>query len=76
MRIMSDGKSDGVALMYVKNGIVYPVALTQEQAESLDILVGVALGGTLTVIEDKPQGEIISLRKEAKDLDEILDPRD
>lgn len=62
--VMSDGQSDGIALMYVKNGTVYPVALNKEQVEMLNITLSMALGGRLTVVEDKPQGELVDYKKE------------
>jgi hypothetical protein len=59
--ILSDGKSDGVVLMYAKNGVLYPVALTEEQASMLSLTIGLSLNGKLNVISDKPQGNMISL---------------
>ena len=38
---ISDGKTDGFVLMYMKNGLLRAVALTQEQADMLDISVEV-----------------------------------
>lgn len=50
LRILSDGKKDGIALTYVKDGIMYPVGLTEKQVEGLEIMLGAILGGELSVI--------------------------
>lgn len=58
---MSDGKTDGLILMYNQKGIIYPVALNKDQMEMLDITIGMALGGKISLIKDKPQGTAINL---------------
>jgi hypothetical protein len=45
---------DGVVLMYCKGGVLYPVALTNEQNEMLQL--SSMLFQSLKVIFDKPQG--------------------
>jgi hypothetical protein len=49
---------DGVALMYIKDGILYPVALTQEQYDILQFTA--RLFEPLKII-DKPQGKAVNL---------------
>lgn len=54
---------DGVVLMYSKGGVLYPVALTQEQDDVLQFTA--RLFNPLKVI-DKPQGAVVNLlEKEA-----------
>ncbi|PEA85660.1 hypothetical protein [Bacillus thuringiensis] len=50
---------DGVVLMYCKDGVLYPVALTNEQNEMLQL--SSMLFQLLKVIFDKPQGQAINL---------------
>lgn len=50
---------DGVALMYLKDGVLYPVALSQEQNDTLQFTA--RLLGPLSVVFDKPQGNAINL---------------
>ena len=50
---------DGLILMYVKDEVVYPVAMTREQFEMLQLI-----GKTfepIRVVIDKPQGKAINL---------------
>ena len=63
MKNLSDGQNDGIVIMYCKNKIIYPVGLKQEQAEMLDLSLGIALQGNLQVFGDKPMGEIETIRK-------------
>lgn len=63
MNILSDGKSDGIALSYVKDGNIYPVALEKEQVEMLDITIAMALQGKLSVVKSKQIGQVCDLRK-------------
>ena len=63
MRNLSDGQSDGIVIMYCKNGTIYPVGLNQDQVEILDLSLGIALQGNLQVFGDKPIGEIANLKK-------------
>ncbi|MGX7745820.1 hypothetical protein [Rhodopseudomonas parapalustris] len=62
MNNMSDGKSDGIVIMYCKGGIIYPVDLNKEQLEMLDLSIGICFQGTLNVI-NKPLGEAVILNK-------------
>ena len=41
---LSDGKSDGIVLFYLKDKKLYSVLLPREQAEVLDIALGAILG--------------------------------
>lgn len=51
---------DGVVLMYVKDGTVYPVALTKEQSEMLPVAMQILCGPqSLKVLIDYPVGEAI-----------------
>jgi hypothetical protein len=54
---------DGVALMYIKNGVLYPVALTQEQYDILQFTA--KLFEPLKII-DQPQGKAVNLLDEKK----------
>ena len=57
MNNMSDGKNDGIVIMYCKNGTIYQVGLNQEQLDMLDLSIGACFPGVLNVI-NKPQGTI------------------
>ncbi|MDA2525869.1 hypothetical protein PDQ24_28970 [Bacillus cereus] len=52
---------DGVVLMYCKDGVLYPVALTNEQNEMLQM--SAMLFQPLKVVFDKPQGQAVNLIK-------------
>jgi hypothetical protein len=58
---MSDGKTDGLVLMYCQNGVIYPVAVRESDMQMLDITIGMSLGGRVTLIKDKPQGVATNL---------------
>ena len=36
---LSDGKSNGIVLFYMQEGVLYPVALSGEQVEILDLSI-------------------------------------
>ncbi|WP_180233155.1 hypothetical protein [Bacillus thuringiensis] len=55
---------DGVVLMYCKDGVLYPVALTNEQNEMLQM--SSMLFQPLKVFFDKPQGQAINLLEDKK----------
>jgi len=59
---MSDGKTDGFVLMYCQNGVIYPVALRLEEAEILDLTIGMSIK-KIALIKDKPQGNAINYIK-------------
>ena len=59
---MSDGKSNGIVLMYCKDGVIYPVGLKKEQLEMLDLSIGIALESGIKVFSDKPQGKVDILK--------------
>ena len=51
-------------LTYIKDGIIYPVALSSEQDSILQNIVPslVANNGNIRIIKDKPLGEAIVLK--------------
>lgn len=51
---------NGLILMYVKEGEVYPVALTEEQYEMLQLMGGSILNGKIRLINE-PQGKAVNL---------------
>lgn len=53
---------DGLVLMYIKNGILYPVGLTNEEFDLLQELGRVF--EPIRVILDQPQGKAVNLKKE------------
>jgi len=53
MKNLSDGKTDGIVLFYLKDKKLYPIALTKEQVDMLDITISMGMGRKLNVI-DKP----------------------
>lgn len=57
---------DGLVLMYVKDGIIYPVALTQEEYQTLQFLG--SMFSPITLISDKPQGTAINLIKNKNEV--------
>lgn len=59
---LSDGQSDGFVIMYAKDKTIYPVALTKDQVEMLDMTLGIALSNEpVAVIFAKPMGEIMPM---------------
>ncbi|MCO1599867.1 hypothetical protein [Desulfosporosinus nitroreducens] len=50
---------DGLVLLYVKDDAILPVALTEEQNQTFEILMG-AMPGTIRVVNN-PQGSAINL---------------
>ena len=62
MANMSDGKSDGIIIMYCKDGTVYPVGLTKDQFDMLDLSIGAFMQGSLKVFKDKPIGKITNIK--------------
>ncbi|EJS63459.1 hypothetical protein [Bacillus cereus] len=55
---------DGVVLMYCKDAVLYPVALTSEQNEMLQL--SSMIFQPLKVVFDKPQGQAINLLEDKK----------
>ncbi|AFQ20043.1 hypothetical protein P9149_01950 [Bacillus thuringiensis] len=53
---------DGVILMYCKDGVLYPVALTNDQNEMLQL--SSMMFQPLKVVFDKPQGQAVNLIKQ------------
>ena len=62
MRNLSDGISDGIVLFYAKDGIIYPIGLSKEQLETLDLTIGLGLKGGIKVMSDKPMGDLLKLK--------------
>lgn len=56
--------TDGVVLMYCKDGVLYPVALTSDQNEMLQF--SSMMFQPLKVVFDKPQGQAINLLEDKK----------
>ncbi|WP_092330363.1 hypothetical protein [Desulfosporosinus hippei] len=50
---------DGLVLFYIKDEVILPVALTEEQNQTFEMLMSI-MPGTITVV-DKPQGRAINL---------------
>ena len=46
---LSNGSSNGIAMVYVRDGKLYPVMLTEQQATTLDISLGAILTPQLYV---------------------------
>ena len=64
MKVLTDGKSDGIMLAYVKNGTVYPLGLSQEQSEMVDLMLGMALNDTkVTYLEKHPMGKVYNMKE-------------
>ena len=61
---LSNGKSDGFVLFYVKDGIIYPVLLREQQAQAVDMMLGIAIEGKVALALNKPQGTLKELTKE------------
>jgi len=57
--------NDGIVLTYIKDNILYPVGITKEQNDMIQIIVPHILG-KVTVIKDKPLGEAINYTEEDK----------
>lgn len=60
---LSDGKSDGLVLFYAKDGTLYPIGLSEEQAQAIDLTIGLGLNVPLHVMFDKPMGELDTLKE-------------
>lgn len=57
----SDGKSDGLMLMYVKDGKVYPVGLVKSELEMLDIIITTAITRVVPLF-DKCMGDVQEIK--------------
>jgi len=53
---------DGVVLMYCKDGVLFPVSLTEEQNNMLQMTA--TLLSPLKVISDRPQGTAVNLTEQ------------
>jgi hypothetical protein len=50
---------DAIVLMYMKDGVLYPVAMTEDQNNMLQVTA--RLFSPLKVVFDKPQGKAVNL---------------
>ena len=60
---ISDGKSDGIVIMYMKDEELHAVALTQEQADMLDLSIAMPFMESKIYIANKVtvrNGKVIS----------------
>lgn len=55
---------DGIVLFYCQDEILYPVALTAEQQQILEMTA--SLFSPLTVVSNKPQGKAVNLLNRQK----------
>ena len=58
-------KNGDFAIFYIKDGQLYPVAISEEQHQMLQMMIPATLGNDIKVI-DRPQGELINLKEETK----------
>lgn len=58
---MSDGKSDGLIFMYVRDGVIYPIAVKKENLEMIDLMIPTMIG-EIKVVTCKPQGNLVKIR--------------
>lgn len=56
--------TDGVVLMYMQGGIIYPVALSEEENNIIQMTA--SLISPLTVVFDQPQGKAVNLTSRFK----------
>jgi hypothetical protein len=54
---------DGLILMYIEGGILYPLALNQEQQRAFDIVQHI-IPGPINYAKDNPLGVVVSVNKE------------
>jgi hypothetical protein len=50
---------DGIVIFYCKDSVLYPVALTEEQQQTLEFVT--SLLSPIKVMFDKPQGKALNL---------------
>lgn len=55
----SEDLEDKAVLMYCKDGVIYPVALTEEQDKLFQLTISIF--SPLKIIRDRPQGKAINL---------------
>lgn len=51
-KVLSNGMSDGLIMLYIKGGKVHPVALSRDQVDMLECMLTMALQPQLVVIKD------------------------
>jgi hypothetical protein len=64
LRREGEQMKDGLALMYIIDGVLYPVVLTQEQYDILQFTA--RLFSPLKIVKDQPQGKAINLLEKNK----------
>lgn len=57
---MEEKLNDGIVLMYLKDGVIYPTALSNEQRKMLEMMVA-SVCNPLHVLFDFPQGSAENL---------------
>ncbi len=62
MRNFSDGKTDGLVLVYVKDGTAYPIAIHKEDLAILDACMPMYLRNGVNVVKDRPIGKVDLLK--------------
>jgi hypothetical protein len=58
-------KNGDFAIFYIKEGQLYPVAISDEQNTMLQMMIPATLGNKIQVL-DKPQGELVELKRNKK----------
>lgn len=56
--ILADKDKDGIVMMYVQGGIIYPVMLTDEQKAMIEVILPAALNNELHIVRDRPLGKL------------------
>jgi len=59
---VSDIKDGDFIIFYVKDGQLYPVALSEEEHRTLQMMIPASIDSPIKVI-DNPQGEVLNLKK-------------
>jgi len=54
---------DRFFIMYCKDNIAYPVALSKEQEEAFDWFIKIMMPEPITIVSDMPQGEVQNIIK-------------
>lgn len=57
MTNMSENGSDGFVLAYIKDGVMYPALVSDENLQMLDITIGLTVG-EFAIAENNPFGKV------------------
>jgi hypothetical protein len=57
---------DGFILLYNKDNVLYPVALSNDEDSIIQLLIKSALGGKVVLDKDNPQGTAVNLMEGRK----------